>query len=92
MNSCMKQYATQDEQDRAREEWFTTRDKRKLEREQKEERRKQQEAFHREWWGLDEQGRKKLDEGRAGGKVGVDAEGKRAVVGGVGVIDGKGKS
>jgi COX assembly protein 1 len=60
----MKTYATQDEQDRAREEWFNTRDKRKQEREKKEERRKEQEAFHREWWGLDEQGRKKLDEGR----------------------------
>jgi COX assembly protein 1 len=83
MNSCMKQYATQDEQDRAREEWFNTRDKRKREREKKEERRKEQEAFHREWWGLDEQGRKKLDESR--GKMGaappvspaVDEKGQR---------------
>ncbi|KAF2435367.1 hypothetical protein EJ08DRAFT_645668 [Tothia fuscella] len=64
MNSCMVQYATQDEQDRAREEWFATRDVRKKEREDKETRRKEQEAFHREWWGLDEQGRKILERDR----------------------------
>jgi len=58
MNTCMVKHATQEEQDRAREEWFATRDQRKKEREQKERRRIEQEKFHREWWGLDDQGRR----------------------------------
>lgn len=58
MNTCMIQYATQDEQDAAREEWFATRDLRRKEREAKEEKRKEQEKFHREWWGLDENGKR----------------------------------
>jgi COX assembly protein 1 len=45
-------HATQGEQDAAREEWFATRLKRQIEREKKEERRREQERFHREWWGL----------------------------------------
>ncbi|KAI4715771.1 hypothetical protein E4T48_08057 [Aureobasidium sp. EXF-10727] len=56
MNACMLQYANQAEQDAAREEWFATRDLRRKEREAKEEKRKEQEKFHREWWGLDEHG------------------------------------
>lgn len=60
MNTCMLQFATQAEQDAAREEWFATRDLRRKERELKEEKRKVQEKFHREWWGLDEQGRRVL--------------------------------
>ena len=52
MNNCMVTHATQAEQDAAREEWFATRLKRQKERETKEERRKGQERFHREWWGL----------------------------------------
>ncbi len=52
MNNCMVKHATQAEQDAAREEWFATRLKRQIEREKKEERRKEQEKFHREWWGL----------------------------------------
>lgn len=52
MNNCMITHATQAEQDAAREEWFATRLKRQKEREAKEERRKEQERFHREWWGL----------------------------------------
>lgn len=58
MNTCMIQYATQGEQDAAREEWFATRDVRRKEREAKEEKRKEQEKFHREWWGLDENGKR----------------------------------
>ncbi|KAK4950823.1 hypothetical protein LTR10_010816 [Elasticomyces elasticus] len=50
MNTCMKQYATQDEQDIAREEWFATMDKRKEERALKESKRKEDEKFWREWW------------------------------------------
>lgn len=52
MNTCMIAHATQDEQDSAREEWFALRLRRQKERELKEERRKEQEKFHREWWGL----------------------------------------
>lgn len=61
MNNCMVAHATQEEQDRAREEWFATRELRKREREEKERKRVEQEKFHREWWGLDEQGRRKID-------------------------------
>ena len=50
MNTCMMKYATQAEQDAAREEWFATMDKRREEREQKEEKRKKDEIFWREWW------------------------------------------
>ncbi|KAK0356083.1 hypothetical protein LTR91_012272 [Friedmanniomyces endolithicus] len=53
MNTCMKQYATQDEQDSAREEWFATMDKRREEREQKEAKKKIDEVFWREWWAKD---------------------------------------
>lgn len=52
MNNCMISHASQQEQDAAREEWFATRDERRQEREAKEARRKEQEKFHREWWGL----------------------------------------
>lgn len=52
MNSCMISYATQREQDAAREEWFSTQDVRKRQREEKAKKKKQQEKFHREWWGL----------------------------------------
>ncbi|KAI6251030.1 hypothetical protein HI914_00334 [Erysiphe necator] len=52
MNKCMLSYATPEEQDAAREEWFALRLQRQIEREKKEERRKEQEKFHREWWGL----------------------------------------
>ena len=52
MNACMITYATQEEQDAAREEWFASKEKRALEREANEKRRIDQEKFHREWWGL----------------------------------------
>lgn len=58
MNSCMIQHANQAEMDAARAEWFATRDQRRRERELKEEKRKEQEKFHLEWWGVDEKGRK----------------------------------
>ena len=58
MNSCMIIHATQQEQDAAREEWFATRDQRMQEREAKEKRKKHQEKFHKEWWGLDKEERK----------------------------------
>ncbi|KAI8963627.1 cytochrome c oxidase biogenesis protein Cmc1 like-domain-containing protein [Daldinia sp. FL1419] len=52
MNGCMQRYATPEEHDRAREQWFAQRQQRAREREQKERRKLEQEAFHREWWGL----------------------------------------
>ncbi|KAF2140044.1 uncharacterized protein K452DRAFT_320116 [Aplosporella prunicola CBS 121167] len=61
MNSCMVVHATQDEMDAARAEWFATRELRRREREEKERKRVEQEKFHREWWGLDEQGRRRVD-------------------------------
>ncbi|KAG0651312.1 hypothetical protein D0Z07_2134 [Hyphodiscus hymeniophilus] len=57
MNTCMVAHATQAEQDSAREEWFATRLKRQREREGKEARKKEQEKFHREWWGLPQEDR-----------------------------------
>lgn len=52
MNSCMISYATQGEQDAAREEWLTTQHVRVRQREEKAKQRREQEKFHREWWGL----------------------------------------
>ena len=52
MNNCMIAHASQQEQDAAREEWFATRDERRKEREAKEARKKEQEKFHRAWWGM----------------------------------------
>jgi COX assembly protein 1 len=73
MNNCMITHATQAEQDAAREEWFATRLKRQKEREVKEARRKEQERFHREWWGLpieDREGDKGRDIMRKAERVG----------------------
>ena len=53
MNTCMMRYATQEEQDAARAEWFAKFDERKEERERKEEQRKKDEVFWREWWDKD---------------------------------------
>ncbi|XXH02454.1 Saccharopine dehydrogenase [Hypoxylon texense] len=52
MNGCMLRHATPAEHDRAREQWFAQRQQRARERERKERRKHEQEAFHREWWGL----------------------------------------
>ncbi|OTA97065.1 hypothetical protein M434DRAFT_66367 [Hypoxylon sp. CO27-5] len=52
MNNCMLAHATPEEHDRAREQWFAQRQQRAREREIKERRKLEQEAFHREWWGL----------------------------------------
>jgi COX assembly mitochondrial protein 1 len=65
MNSCMKTYATQAEQDAAREEWFASRLQRQRERELVERKKAEQEDFIREWWGLperDEERRRTLAE------------------------------
>ncbi len=70
MNTCMIQHATQEEQDRAREEWFALRLQRQKEREAKEARKKEQEKFHREWWGLKEEDR----QGEKGREIARKAE------------------
>lgn len=57
MNSCMKENATPEEQDAAREEWFAQRVERQKERERKARRKLEQEKFLREWWGLPEKDR-----------------------------------
>ena len=67
MNGCMIAHASQREQDAAREEWFATRDERIRQRQEKEIKKKEQEKFHREWWGLspppgEEQGEKGMSE------------------------------
>ena len=50
MNQCMMQYATQEERDEARKEWFEGFDQRAKEKEEKEARRKKDEVFWKEWW------------------------------------------
>lgn len=70
MNSCMISHSSQDEQDAAREEWFALRLQRQVDREKKEERRKEQERFHKEWWGLPIEER----EGEKGNEVMKKAE------------------
>lgn len=49
----MLKFATQEERDAARAEWFAKLDERKAEREKKEEQRKKDEVFWREWWDKD---------------------------------------
>jgi len=71
MNACMVAHAMQEEQDRAREEWFATRELRRQEREEKEKKRKEAEKVHRERWGLDERGRRVWEKpGGGSGKSG----------------------
>ena len=52
MNNCMISHSGRAEEDAAREEWFATIDKRKQQWMEKEVKKKEQEKFHREWWGL----------------------------------------
>ena len=65
MNGCMVRHATQEEADRAREEWFALRGERKREADRREEVKKRQEEFHREWWEREGEGDGKG--GRRGG-------------------------
>lgn len=53
MNACMNRFATREEQDAARQEWFATLDKRKEEREAKERKRLEDEKFWKDWWDKD---------------------------------------
>ena len=52
MNSCMIKYASQKEQDAAREEWFATMDMRRLEMEEKKRQKAEAEKFFKEWWDI----------------------------------------
>lgn len=52
MDSCMVQYASQKEQDAAREEWFATMDLRRLEIEEKKRQKVKAEKFFKEWWDI----------------------------------------
>ncbi|KAF6237633.1 hypothetical protein HO173_004523 [Letharia columbiana] len=52
MNSCMIQYASQKEQDAAREEWFANMDLRRLEMEEKRRQKVEAEKFFKEWWDI----------------------------------------
>lgn len=70
MNTCMIRYATQAEQDAAREEWFATIDKRREEREKKETKRVQDEKFWREWWDKDLSRKPGKGDGGGGGAEG----------------------
>lgn len=49
----MMRFATQEERDDARREWFETSELRRKEKEAKEAKRKQDEVFWREWWDKD---------------------------------------
>lgn len=53
MNACMNQYATQEEMDAARDEWFATMDTRREERMAKEKKRVEDEKFWQDWWNKD---------------------------------------
>ncbi|KAI1806548.1 hypothetical protein F4811DRAFT_550783 [Daldinia bambusicola] len=82
MNGCMQAHATPEEHDRAREQWFAQRRERAREREQKERRKLEQEAFHREWWGLPqrdpEEVRRELEKLGRGERIGGQARRRRS--------------
>ena len=50
MESCMNGYATREEEDRAREEWFRTVGERRRKREEEEKWKQGQRELKREWW------------------------------------------
>lgn len=70
MNECMLRFATAEMRDAARREWFESSGERVEEKRQKEERRKRDEVFWREWWDK-EKGLQDLERAKA------QAEGKR---------------
>lgn len=78
MNTCMNAHATREEEDKAREEWFEKIPERRAEKAEEERKKEEMRRKHREWWGLDEQGRR-LPEGDprlkgAGGRGGGGVE------------------
>lgn len=52
MNACLKDHATPQAMDEAREEWFSRRAERSAEKLRKAARKAEQEKLLREWWGL----------------------------------------
>ncbi|PVH92251.1 hypothetical protein DM02DRAFT_605576 [Periconia macrospinosa] len=57
MNSCMLQYQGQDELDRARAQWFQLAGERREKREEHQRKLEEARRKHKEWWGLDENGK-----------------------------------
>lgn len=57
MNNCMIQYQNQEEFDKARAEWFQLAGERKRQREEMERKIEEGRRKHKEWWGLDEEGK-----------------------------------
>lgn len=53
MNACMNRFATREEQDAARQEWFAGLEQRREEREVKERKRREDERFWKDWWDKD---------------------------------------
>lgn len=57
MNSCMVVHATQDELDKAREEWFATRVERRKQLQREEAEYQEKLKIKHQMWGVDDQGR-----------------------------------
>jgi COX assembly mitochondrial protein 1 len=57
MNNCMMAHASMEEQDRAREEWFATREDRVKQREKEAAEHAEKLKLKRDYWGVDETGR-----------------------------------
>jgi COX assembly mitochondrial protein 1 len=72
----MLRFANQEEMDAARAEWFAKFDERKAEREAKEEQRRKDEVFWREWWDK-EKGTEQVGGWRERNEKGREVEGKR---------------
>jgi hypothetical protein len=75
MNSCLRHFGTQEEQDDARAEWFSKLQERQRQRQQEADEKKENEAKLKEWWGMDENWNrlkepKKIDIDRATAKKG----------------------
>ena len=57
MNTCMLKYQGQDELDKARAEWFTLAGERRKEKEERARLVEESKRKHKEWWGLDDEGK-----------------------------------
>lgn len=54
MNQCLRRYGTMEEEDQARNEWFSKLDVRRKEREKELQDRKENEKKLKDWWGMDD--------------------------------------
>lgn len=61
MSECFQKFGTTEEQDKAREEWFATREDRKRQNREEEVKRKQEYTFNKEWWERYEKERKEKE-------------------------------